>query len=44
MEEVILGLSEGPNLIAVATTQEAFVRLLGELQSRFRAQSRAVTD
>ena len=41
-EEVILGTGEGDGLAAVATTQDAFVRLLSELQARFRAQSRPV--
>ncbi len=41
-EEVIIGTGEGDSLASIATTQEEFVRLLGELQSRFRSQSRPV--
>ena len=41
-EEVIIGTGEGDSLVSIATTQEEFVRLLGELQSRFRSQSRPV--
>lgn len=41
-EEVIIGTGEGNSLASIATTQEEFVRLLGELQSRFRSQSRPV--
>ena len=41
-EEVVLGSGEGDRLTAVVSTQEDFVRLLSELQSSFRAQSRPV--